>query len=259
LAIVCVAGVVPAEAPAKNVATPNSEKLRQAVPLDYTPATATSTPARASAAAQPQATQIAGPTTLVPAGNGSGPSWIVLLAAAVGGAACVLVPLAVLQRRRAAGPRVDVGSVDLPEPPRLPATALRPSAAAPLRVAPVERESSRTPGSRDASVCQVRWSRRAGRFYAVTTDSQGVERRLANSPPFEWPHLSPPPEESREAQAALRELAKELREKGWRPLRAKGFDFDERRWYARRFRWPTQAEAAQATTSPPGQRTAPRA
>jgi hypothetical protein len=164
--------------------------------------------------------------------------------------------------------------MDLPEPPRLPVSAPRPgtadgrgqeaayrprpATAAPLRVAPVERESGRTPGSSNGPVCQVRWSRRGGRFYAVTTDPEGVERRLATSPPFEWPELSPP-EESREAQAALRQLAKELREKGWRPLRAKGFDFDERRWYARRFRWPTQAEVAQADKSPPGRRAVPRA
>jgi hypothetical protein len=78
-----------------------------------------------------------------------------------------------------------------------------------------------------------------------------VEKRLARSPQFEWSELSTPSEDSREAQAALRQLAKELRAKGWRPLRAKGFDFDERQWYARRFRWPTDAERAKPSAKPP--------
>ncbi|HMI68455.1 MAG TPA: hypothetical protein VK510_00585, partial [Solirubrobacteraceae bacterium] len=47
-----------------------------------------------------------------------------------------------------------------------------------------------------------------------------------------------PDEDSREARTAVRVLAKELRDKGWRPMRAKGDDFDEQRWYARRFRFP---------------------
>jgi hypothetical protein len=38
-----------------------------------------------------------------------------------------------------------------------------------------------------------------------------------------------------------------VRDLGWRPLRAKGFDFDERRWYARRFRWPTEAAEQRPT------------
>jgi hypothetical protein len=78
----------------------------------------------------------------------------------------------------------------------------------------------------------------------VTTDARGGERRLAESRAFTPGDA--PPESSREAQAALRQLAKVLRDRGWRPLRAKGFDFDERRWYARRFRWPTEAEQEQA-------------
>jgi hypothetical protein len=84
----------------------------------------------------------------------------------------------------------------------------------------------------------VRWSRRAACFYAVTTDREGVEHRLAWSPRVEWRAMTPPPEDNRRAQAALRVLAKELRDKGWRPMRAKGKDFDEPQWYARRFRFP---------------------
>jgi hypothetical protein len=47
-----------------------------------------------------------------------------------------------------------------------------------------------------------------------------------------------PPEQTLEAQAAIRRLAKTLRDSGWRPMRIKGKDFDEPQWYARRFRYP---------------------
>jgi hypothetical protein len=127
------------------------------------------------------------------------------------------------------------------------------------RTAPAKPEPGRAAASRNGPVCQVRWSRRAARFYAATTDPDGTERRLARSPRFEWHEPSPPDEESREAQAALRQLAKELRDKGWRPLRAKGVDFDERRWYARRFRWPTDVEQSKPRAStPPRERVAGR-
>ena len=74
-------------------------------------------------------------------------------------------------------------------------------------------------------------------FSAVTVDADGVEHAVATSPRFGW-RGSSPPEQSSEAQAALRRLAKQLRDDGWRPMRAKGTDFDEQRWYARRFRQP---------------------
>jgi hypothetical protein len=92
--------------------------------------------------------------------------------------------------------------------------------------------------ARRGPICQVHWSPAGRCFYAVTTDADRVEHRIAWSPPFEWDADEPPDEESREARAALRVLAKELRDKGWRPMRAKGQDFDEPRWYARRFRLP---------------------
>jgi hypothetical protein len=94
------------------------------------------------------------------------------------------------------------------------------------------------PTARRGPICQVCWSRRAACFYAVTTDTEGVEHRLAWSPRVEWRAPTPPPEDNRRAQAALRVLAKDLRDKGWRPMRAKGKDFDELQWYARRFRFP---------------------
>ena len=77
-------------------------------------------------------------------------------------------------------------------------------------------------------------------FRAVIIDVDGVERTLATSPPVEWREPGPP-DESPEARAALRQLSKTVRESGWRPLRAKGRDFDEQRWYARRFRPNTES------------------
>jgi hypothetical protein len=101
-----------------------------------------------------------------------------------------------------------------------------------------EPANGRAAAARRGPICQVRWSAPGTCFYAVTTDVDGVEHRLAWSPPIEWREPGPPDEDSREARAALRVLAKELRDKGWRPMRAKGDDFDEQRWYARRFRFP---------------------
>jgi hypothetical protein len=75
----------------------------------------------------------------------------------------------------------------------------------------------------------------------VTVDAEGAEKRLGRSPVVDWAQPGPP-EETPEAQAALRQVVKDLRARGWRPLRARGLDFDERQWYARRFRRPTEAE-----------------
>jgi hypothetical protein len=101
-----------------------------------------------------------------------------------------------------------------------------------------EAPNGRAAAARRGPICQVRWSAPGTCFYAVTTDVDGVEHRLAWSPPIEWRQPGPPDEDSREARAAVRVLAKDLRDKGWRPMRAKGDDFDEQRWYARRFRFP---------------------
>jgi len=101
-----------------------------------------------------------------------------------------------------------------------------------------EAPNGRPVAARRGPICQVRWSAAATCFYAVTTDADGVDHRLAWSPPFEWDEDGPPDEDSREARAAMRVLGKELRDKGWKPMRAKGDDFGESRWYARRFRFP---------------------
>jgi hypothetical protein len=101
-----------------------------------------------------------------------------------------------------------------------------------------EASNGRPVSARRGPICQVRWSSGGMCFYAVTTDADGVEQRVAWSPPIEWDDAGPPDEDSRQARAALRVIAKDLRDKGWRPMRAKGSDFDEQRWYARRFRFP---------------------
>jgi hypothetical protein len=101
-----------------------------------------------------------------------------------------------------------------------------------------EAANGRPVAGRRGPICQVRWSAAATCFYAITTDVDGVEHRLAWSPPIEWGEDGPPDEDSREARAAMRVLAKELRDKGWKPMRAKGEDLGEPRWYARRFRFP---------------------
>jgi hypothetical protein len=111
--------------------------------------------------------------------------------------------------------------------------------------------NERAVAARRGPICQVRWSAPGSCFYAVTREADGAEHRVAWSPPIEWGEAAPPDEESREARAALRVLAKDLRDKGWRPMRAKGEDFDETRWYARRFRLPV-AEAEEVSSQRSG-------
>jgi hypothetical protein len=307
VAIACVVGGW--GAPAVGAQQPDPQELWRAFPLDPSPRASGGTTGRPPAAPQelaPTATRSASRSAApLHEGASSGPSWIVLFAAAAAGAAFVAVVMALqgryMARRRArralsvAAEEVPALPKELPWPARpsdawVPGSAERPPAraqrepervtyrpgtratfdlptrphpprapVAPAPVAPApapragraERATPSAAASRGAPVCQVRWSRRSRRFYAVTTDGDGSEKRLARSPQLEWTELSPPTEDSREAQAALRRLAKELREKGWRPLRAKGFDFDERQWYARRFRWPTDAERQQPAAGPP--------
>jgi hypothetical protein len=295
--VVCaVGGLGTAASAADKGATPNPQPLWHAYPLDETPKA--DTPLAPAAQREPTTRPATAPPALAPGGASSGPSWIVLLAAAAAGALFVALVLQ-LYDRYIARPRARRASaeveVPIPEPrdlfsppiravpagrppdpaalrpgtrtsngPPNPTLRLRPSivvipsekSRVDDRAAATKPEPGRAAASRNDPVCQVRWSRRAARFYAVTTEPDGTERRLARSPRFEWREPSPPQEESREAQAALRQLAKELRDKGWRPLRAKGIDFDERRWYARRFRWPTDVERGRPreSTPPPRER-----
>jgi hypothetical protein len=130
-----------------------------------------------------------------------------------------------------------------------PATRDRPGPpprAAATRSRPASRNGTRPRAPARGPICQIRWLPR-GRgscFSAVTTGDDGVERTVATSPHVEWT-ASTPPEDGPETQAAIRQLSKTLRADGWRPMRAKGTDFNEPQWYARRFRYP-EAPAADA-------------
>ncbi len=190
------------------------------------------------------------PRAAVPEADAGGP-WLMLIALAAGGLA-LLVGLGSVARRRvlaiAARPQrhapVEPERFFVAEPRR------RPAPAAPLRArepqatpAPAAAAPRRRPSS--GPTCQVRWNRRGSRFSAVRVDADGVEHRIGVSPRIEAPDGALP-EQSPEAQRALRALAKDLRADGWRPLRAKGRDFGEVRWYTRRFKLdpPEEAEAS---------------
>lgn len=160
-------------------------------------------------------------------------------------------PRARLTAPAPAGPPPDVGP---------PPEAARPPAAAPAPDPGANGAPARRPRARGGPVCQVRWLPR-GRgmcFSAVITEEDGSERTLATSPPVPW-RRSGPPDETPEARAALRQLSKTVRESGWRAMRAKGKDFDEQRWYARRFRPITEpSEGTDAATDDAGPRGAGR-
>jgi hypothetical protein len=94
-------------------------------------------------------------------------------------------------------------------------------------------------------VCQVRWlgKGRGSCFSAVMVDENGVEHSVATSRRVEW-RGSAPPDENPESQAALRQLSKILRDRGWRAMRGRGKDYNDERWYARRFRLVETEETA---------------
>ena len=160
---------------------------------------------------------------------------------------------------RAPGPRASAGPVETPPGAARAGAAATPVASVRPAGRPAAARSQAARGAANglprtassATVCQIRWSRRARRFLAVTVDAEGTRKRLGRSPVVDLPDPGPP-EETPEAQAALRQLVKDLRARGWRPLRARGVDFDERQWYARRFRRPTEAELG---PRPPGAET----
>jgi len=277
--------MAPPSASAGSPTAPRREELWRAYPLEVKP----------TAGVDTTASRVSSRSTGRPRSSGAredpargmGPSWIAIVALAVGGA--VMLSILLLRRARLS-PRRGVGAsgddeVTADDARRQPATATatasavryepdgtavagRPSsppapAATPepraagasghetvaevalpgrrfeRRATGANREERPGARARNEPVCQIRWvpGRRGSSFYAAMIDTDGIERALAWSPRFEWRGPSPP-EETAEAQAALRQLAKELRTSGWRPLRAKGKDFDEQRWYARRFRQP---------------------
>jgi hypothetical protein len=220
LVVACVLAGAPV-ALAQQGTTSYPEELWKAYPLEQRPATQA-----------PAASARRGPAVVsTDEGGGSGSSvwWIVLVAA---GATLVLVAVSWERLRRTRqGPAVPalVVPTNWSEPPSKP----RPE------------RSARPPDP----VCQVRWSPR-GSFYAVTTDANGTERVVARSPRVDA-HGPEPPDQEPELDAALKVLSKQVRDLGWRPLRARGIDFDERRWYARRFRWPTEADTQGGGEAPP--------
>ena len=273
--------MAPPSASAGSSTAPRPEELWRAYPLESKP----------TAGVDTTASRVSSRSTGRPRSSGSredpargmGPSWIAIVALAVGGA--VMLSILLLRRARLS-PRRGVGAsgddevtaddarrqpatasavpyepdgtavAGRPSSPQAPAATPEPRAAGAFgheTVAEValpgrrfergatgaNREERPGAGARNEPVCQIRWvpGRRGSCFYAAMIDTDGIERALAWSPRFEWRGPSPP-EETAEAQAALRQLARELRTSGWRPLRAKGTDFDEQRWYARRFRQP---------------------
>jgi hypothetical protein len=127
----------------------------------------------------------------------------------------------------------------------------RPAPPPAARRPPAATRNGRAAAARQSQVCQVRWNDRGRCFYATYADAEGAEHLVAASRRLEW-HRAVPPDETPESRAAVRALAKDLRGQGWRPLRAKGIDFDERRWYARRFRLPTEEELADAARADEG-------
>jgi hypothetical protein len=195
------------------------QELWKAYPLEQQPATQAPPPSEQR------------PVVASTDGDSSGsPLWWIVAAAA--GVSLVLLLAVASRRRRRAEPSLVVpASWPPPAPPKPTAT-----------------RSSRPAGP----TCQVRWSPRSDCFVAIATDQDGSERRIARSPRVDAGQPEPPEQEP-EFEAALKVLSKQLRDLGWRPLRARGMDFDERRWYARRFRWPTEAEQQAGAKAPPSE------
>jgi hypothetical protein len=266
ITLVCSAAAAPA-ALADRRPQPNADELWRAYPLEQKPAK--TAPAPATGAPRRSAAPAAD------GGSSNGPPWGLL--PVIGGATALLAGWATMHTRRrrahASGaappppapqdrPRAEPPPAAPQDRPRAapppPAAQDRPRAEPPP-AAPQERPqpppiefgalaptaaaaNGRPVSARQAPVCQIKWSRRTLRFYAYAIDDDGSQRRLARSAVVDWDQPGPP-EETPEARAAIRRLTKDLRERGWRPLRARGIDSGERRWYARRFRWPTEAEA----------------
>jgi hypothetical protein len=242
-----------------------AEQLWREYPLEQT-----ATTDRGSPGLSTRSTARAASEKKTPAAPGDGTPWIALLVVVFAGG--VVAAIAVLRHRRrggrarpsppiAAEPRAIAAPAPAPrtsepigrtaptEPRRrepdtteeaqAPAPAPAPSAVQARNGRAAERDKPRTRAAARGPICQIRWlpKGRGSCFAAVTTDEDGVERTLATSPHVEW-RAATPPDQSSEAEAALRQLSKTLRESGWRAMRTKGKDFNEPQWYARRFRLP---------------------
>jgi MYXO-CTERM domain-containing protein len=230
--LVCVAtGVAASAALAERGPQPDPSELWRSYPLEQKPTTVATPPAAAAPSRQRNGQA---PTSSASDKPGGGPSWGVILGVAAPAGLLALAAIALRRRRRQA-----VAPAPVPVPAPSTQRAAQPAAGDRRRAA--ASPNGRAAAARTSPVCQIRWNRRGRWFYAVSVDPAGVEHMVASARRLEW-HGSAPPEETPDARAAIRKLAKELRERGWRPLRTKGIDFDERRWYARRFRWPTEEE-----------------
>jgi MYXO-CTERM domain-containing protein len=257
---------------------PDPSELWQSYPLEQKPSTVAKSPAAGDAQQRPARGSVKGRAPASSAAKPSGGPSAALIAIVAAAAGLLGLGAVALRRRRrqpvAAGPvfspraaprtapvaAAPAQRVLAPPPPRpvpaersaepappRPPTARRALEPRPPMPAPAAqpRHARRAAAARQQSTCQVRWNRRGRSFYAASVDSNGIEHMIASSPRLEEAGPAPP-HETTETRVALRQLAKELRGRGWRPLRAKGIDFDERRWYARRFRWPTEEELAVA-------------
>jgi hypothetical protein len=245
---VAVTGVSPSAALGGARTTSDVEKLWRAYPLEQTPTT--QAPAEQHTAGRDASAEDGVPQ------SGSG---VARTAALLGGAAAlVLIGVIVVassgRDQRAAppaeppvqsGPAPAPGDTDVVHAPRPRFER---------DTARVEPERKSATAIRRGPVCQIRWSARGRRscFEAFVVDEDGVKNRVARSPRVERPGSSPP-EQTPEAKAALRALAKELRDDGWKPLRAKGKDYGEQQWYARRFRRPVELDEDQAAEPAPAE------
>jgi hypothetical protein len=227
-----VAGLGASAAPASHQANP--EELWRAFPLEQQPE-AGGGGAPAQAPAPPR--RRAGAPSLAAREPPPGPPWIELGFVAAAGALLALVAVSL----RARGVSVVLGVV-----PRAHGPATTQAGPRTRRTATSTR--GQAAAARPGPVCQIRWSARSACFYAVPAGVDGDEQRVVRSQRLEGGQPSPP-EQTSEARAAVRQLAKELRDRGWSPLRAKGADFDEWQWYARRFRWPAEAKALEEDRS----------
>jgi MYXO-CTERM domain-containing protein len=253
--VVCAAtGIAAASALADQRPQPDPSELWLAYPLEQKPTTVAKSPSFTPAG--PRSAQKL-PSSSANEGSDRPPRAVI---AAVGAAAALLAMAVIALRRKRRRPAAPAPSRAAPRAAPVPAA---PAAAHTVRVATAAiqpavepappspapaarpRTGQRAGAVRKAMTCQIRWNPRGRSFYAVSIDANGIEHVLASSARLEEAGQAPP-DETPEARAALRHLAKELRDRGWRPLRAKGIDFEERRWYARRFRWPAEEELAAA-------------
>lgn len=250
----CATVLAAPDAIAAATGTNPAEQLWRAYPLEQTTTTS------GQPAAPPAPSTTGGSSETSGRASGDGTPWLVLVlaAAAIGSVAALAV---VGLRRRGRRPRPSPSVVSAPP---AAATAVEDRAPPVAAAAPAPRAidangaAPRPSGASKAArgpICQIRWlpKGRGSCFAAVTPDADGAERTLATSPPVQW-RAATPPEQSPEAQAALRQLSKTLRDGGWRPMRTKGKDFNEPQWYARRFRLPEPAaEGEGPDASTPGE------